>query len=289
MPTLRDILLDAGLPCGISLVILVLGQLIFWRKLDPFNRWMPGLAMAAALVVGLGFVFAWPRLPPSSAMDWPAWIAVLLVPAAVLTALVQGSFVARALVAGVLMALVAWLLLRTQIDKDWAAEAACLWIAKPACVAAIFWLLLDGLSVRSTGAGLPVVLMVSATACAATVSLYGSLKLGLAFGALAAVTGPLFVVALWARLFSIQRAGALVWAVTYCGLLIASRAFLGTLPLRSALILVGAPLLAWIDQAPGINRLSAPWRAGIQVVLVVVALAFAVVPAVIMFRETGGE
>jgi hypothetical protein len=211
------------------------------------------------------------------------------VPATVTAAILLRWFVFRAAFSAALLVLVSWLLLHTQIENDWTTTAAILWIAKPAGVAAIFWLLLDGMALRSTGIGLPLVLMLSATAGAVVVTLYGSLELGLAYGTLAAVTGPLFLIACWARSFSIQRAGALAWAVTYCGLLIAARAFLDTLPLTGALVLAGAPLLAWIDQAPGINRLSNRWRAALQVVLVTSALAFTVVPAMIAYRESGGE
>ncbi len=291
MFSLHDILFDIALPCGISLVVLLLGKLFFLRQIDPFNRWVPPLALALGVAVGEGFVFLWPTFPPPSVMDYLAFAGMISIPAALVVALMQRWFTIRTAIAVALMAMLIWLLLGKLNDDTWTSTQRWAWIGKSVGIAVLFWWLLDGLAGRSTGLGLPLVLMLAASASAIVLMLSDSLKMGLAMASLAAAMGPLFLVACWSRLFSIGRAGALVFALMYSGLLIAANFFLPDFPLRTPLILLGAPLLAWVEHLPGINRLSTPWRVTLQLILVGAALACAVVPAAIAFKQAnaGGE
>lgn len=288
MFSFHEILTQVLLPCGLSLAVLLLGQLVFRRRIDPFNRWVPPSALALGVAVGEGFVCDWPRLPPASNSDWLAFAGMAAVPAALVLALLQRWFVARVVIAAAGLGALLWLLDRGHASS-WTPLDGWAIFGKACGLAFCFWLLLDGLTGCSTGPGLPLVLTLSAAAVAVFMMTSGSQKLAMASAALAAAAGPLFLVGCWSRLFSVGRAGVLIFALLYCGLLAEARFTMDAIPLQRLLILLAAPLLAWVDQFPGINRLSNTWRVALQVVLVGAALAYAVGPAALAAKQAAGE
>jgi hypothetical protein len=184
-----------------------------------------------------------------------------------------------------LIAATIWFLSRSQIPLfGWRRFLIRMAIIAAGLVA--WWLLMDRLASRVRGASVPVVLMITAAVAALAITDAHSLFLGQLAGASAAALGAIGAAGLWFRKLSIARGGVLAVAVVLMGVVLAGHHF-ADLSMTDLILIVAAPLAAWVGELPVIKRPSARFAARIAAVLIV--LLIPLVPALNGLRETMRE
>jgi hypothetical protein len=266
-----------------------------WRKPHPARRragW--ALGIGAGMYAGCGVLGQWPRWPAPEDRDrflvilLPATVAVEVVAALAPLPRWAAWLLRLCLAAAVAPVLLYHSVYLTDLSgphsAEWSpAEAAVILLALAAALAAV-WGLLALLQSRASERSASPALALTALAAGLTVMLSGYFRGGLMGLPLAgAVAGA--TLASFAAPTQRGAGGSLgVGVVGLFGVLLIGR-FFGSLPTAAALVLLLAPLLAWVGEAPGVRRLWPALRAAARLVVVAVPLAVVVTYAVIRFAE----
>jgi hypothetical protein len=266
----------------------------------PGREWAgaESLGVATALLTGACLLGLAPQWPPREGQDR---LLLVLLPAAVAVEVVAGLFYRIPWLAwalrGIVAAVASPLLLHGSVYiSDSAGNGARSWpgaemwwiLGGLAAALAVNWLLLDRLAQRRAGRSVLLGLALAAGGSGVTIMLSayatgGQLGLPLAAGLIGvAVAAPLFSEA------SDLRRVVGVGVVSLFGLLILGR-FFGELTTTNAVLLFGAPLLAWVPELVSSERIG-PWlRAWTRVALVAIPIAVALALATLKFNDESGS
>jgi hypothetical protein len=292
MPDPIQILEALAASAAVALVVVAAGLLLSgWPRRAP----KPGFVNVGA-VVGLGVAWfvgcaalgQWPHWPPREGQDR---LLFLVLPAVLLVELVSAFPVVPRWLAWLLRILVAAGTARVLLhdttyladlagpgSREWTPAQAWLVLLGLAAALAAVWAAVVLLAERAHGRPLPAALAVTCAGAAIAIMLSGYAtggELGLPLAA--ALLGiSLASLALSGR---VEVTGVLgVGLVGLFGLLVIGR-FFGQLTTTHAALLLAAPLLCWLPELPYLRKLR-PWlRGGLQVALVAIPVAVAVVQA----------
>jgi hypothetical protein len=273
-------------------VLLLLGRP--WR---PFRRACPAagwvLGVAVGFLLGCGVLGIWPRWPLE--IDRDRWLGVLLpaVLAVELTAAFRGRagrlvWALRLLVA----AAAGRVLLHNTVyltgpgPSQWTPAEAVQSLGGPAVVLALVWVLLVQLAPRA-GRSLPLALAVSCAGTGVAVILSAYLTGGLMGLPLAAALCGV-VVASFAVPDPQHTTAAVGVAVVGLFALLVLGHFMVEMSTAHALVLLAAPLLAWLPEVPGPRRLPSWLRGALRIALVAIPVAVVVQQAWQRYTATGG-
>ena len=216
-----------------------------WPIREDMDRWL-GLVIPATLLVEL--LGAFPRIP-----RWPIWALRMVIAGLAARVLLHGSM---------------YLTGPAGPDSSaWTLPQAGLILGSIAAAEAAVWVLLARLSRRPAGASLPIALAIAIGTASMTVMLSAYLAGGQAgLPMSAAVLGAsLAALAFPDADRSIAPIGISV--VALASLLVIGR-FFGELRTDHAVLLLTAPLLAWLPELPKVRRLP-PWGRGLLRVFLV--------------------
>jgi hypothetical protein len=268
---------------GLALVAsaLVLGVCAWWgRRSAARPAWIEAgsvLGAGAGFYLGCRWLGLWPHWPPSEDLDR---LMILVVPAALAVELLAAfPRVPRWLVWPLRVAVVgcsARVLLHGSIylsdaagpaSGAWPPWQAVLILGSLGAAGAVVGILLDRLARRVPGAPVLVGLAIAAGGSAITIMLSGYATGGQAGLPLAAALLGASAVALVLPGPSRPTAPIGVAVVGLLSLLVMGR-FFGELRTAHAVLLLAAPLLAWLPELPRLRRLP-PWARGLARVLLV--------------------
>jgi hypothetical protein len=241
------------------------------------------LAIGVVFFVGGGVVLRWPRWPFAGPED--RLLAVIL-PALVLVEVVACRRVPRWLAWTMRFAVaasVAPVLLFDSIylansggpgSRLWTPGQIGLWLTGLAVVLAAVWVLLSFLTLRTSSRSVALVLAVVCAGAAPTIMFSGYLTGGPLLLPLAGALVGTAVASLAWPLPRGARPAVSIGIVLLFGVLLIGR-FFGELSDQNAVLLLLAPLLAWLPELPPGKHLR-PWARGIaSIILVALPMAYA--------------
>lgn len=266
MLSARDILLGVVVPLIVSAAIALLGQLA-WKRVAIGGA----LAVGVGFVVGCGLVFGM-KVPPGNAFEW-------VVPMGALAAVVGTA-------AEIVGFRWRWIWGVVMVGVAWGVAGPLMGVGMVAALAAVGWVwwgLWDGALKRAGGAWAGVVMTGVAGLVSLVLMLSDSQRIGQMGLALVGSVVAVWVLG-WAMKRDLWRGAGLAWAVVIYGLLLDGKYWAG-LTWPNAVLLLAAPLLAWVGDVAGVRRLTGWKRSAVRVAAVVVPVAIAVVLAVIEFQR----
>ena len=284
MPTPKWFLLGVLLPAAIAAGVVLLAALT--RKRHPDSRVTDvgsALGIGGAFIVGFWAASDWPSVPPRQANEW---LAVVLLPAAFVVACLgtlprrgtRSAWAGRVLLGTAIVPLLA----RPVIENEWSAQQALVYMDGAILLLLGGWLAMAHLARKQPSTALPLVMMLTGGAIGVTLMMSGTNVLGQYALSTAGALGAVAIVGLcWRSRHG--AAGAVDVAAVVLAALLTGGMLYADLPLWNALLLSGAPLLAWIGMMPGVRDWR-PWaRVLIQCIAVAIPLAFAVYRAQVVF------
>lgn len=267
MLQLKDILL------GLLLPLLLSGALAY--ALSTFRTSLGGaLAIAAGFVTAYTLLFRWPGLRPTNDYEW-------LIPGALAAALIgtaaELTYFRLRYIWGLIIPAVAYLTVRIQLTG----------IELAALLAAgyLFWLLWDHLLSRSPGPWSGTVMTGVAGFTSLVLMLSDSQKFGQMGLALLGATAAIWLLGYLTKR-DLYRGAALTWSLLLYSLLLNGKYWATPgLTWPNATLLLIAPLMSWIGEAPGVRHLN-PWkRTALRIIAVLLPVLIATTLAAIEFRK----
>ena len=286
----RDILIGIVLPMVFAAVCLVLVA----RPWGRGSRMHAALGWVLAVALGYGAAHLGLEGVPGEPLESQDWILLALLPGAVLIAILQvvpsvprGIVWAARVLLGAGMPVVLLLSYLRQVGEPWAvwtAVDAMMWLGGLGAVCSVVWVCLARLERHDPGRSLPLGIGCAAGAAGLTVLMsasqsIGQLGLALAAALLGATLGSIGLKRSDAAAGSTAIAPLVLMAVVIVG------HFYAELTAANALLLLLAPLGAWVGQVPQVRR-RPTWQCGlVRVGAVAVPAVIAVVLAAITFRR----
>ena len=274
---LKPLVLGAGLPLAVSLVVLVLTR---GRRPAPgtASSWGGALAVGGGYLIGQATLRGGPPVPPLERIDW-LWYLTL---GAVALGTLEGLLPARAwlrwgLRVPVGATVLAVLLL--PLLKTWGRDEMLGWLGGLGAALFVFWLALDSLTERVAGVGPPLLLLLLALGVTLVLLLSGSAVLGqLGLAVTASLAGSLILACL-AVLRLPPRGLATVVGTVLPGLWLLGY-FYAEVPAASAALLAAALPTAALGQVGPVRKRLPPWQTlAVSVLLLLVLVTAAVVLA----------
>lgn len=212
-----------------------------WRE----RGWPVPLALGAGYATSHVWARGWPELLPPGATELPLHFAVLAALLGVAQAVFRLPGITRWVLRAAVSAGVAYLLLRNLLAHAYTGMGErALWLGGVGGALFASWSALEWRAARIPGVGLPATMLVTAGGGAVALVLgHAAVSSGHMAGMLAAATGPLLVYAWLRPEAKLDRGGVTVYALVASTLWISGFLF-ADLPPWSALLLLGAPLLA---------------------------------------------
>jgi hypothetical protein len=216
---------------------------------------------AGALAARLGTTPLPHQFPPIDVTDW--------IPVIVLTAMLLGVCESLRPSPGwarwenrlLLALLVLRLILGPLPDIDWTTRQNLAWLAGLVVAVLFAWANLEALAARRSTAALSPSILVTAASTTVALLLSGSLVLAQIGAGLASALGIIWLLSWWLPDRSLSPGGIPVLVATLGALLIEGQVYAGLAP-AAALLLVSAPLAAWLGFAGPAARL-APWQSAL--------------------------
>jgi len=261
--------------CVSAALVLIIGRRASRDSLR--GRWASLLALGCGLAAGDLALRLLPRCPPANGLD--RFLTIVL-PAAFLIELpAAAGGVPRRLVTLLRFALavaIGPILLYGSVYLDgphrqWTTSEASLILGAAAAALVVVWQLLERLEERSSGAAVPVALALTLQSAGLAIMLAGYLKGGAAAFPIAA---SLAGVALASR--GLSQSASLpsplgVAVVSLYGILLIGR-FFGGLSTGTALVMLLAPLAAWIAEFPPLRPRTPRLLGALQILLTAIPL-----------------
>lgn len=240
-------LLQQFLPGILAAALICGGVLTISGWLCARNPWGAAVAIGLAYAGGHAVVTGWPSLPPHTAAQWLAWVALAGLIAGILDAFLHPGKQVRAFLWLVVCAGLFRLLVQPRFRHGWSTAEGWLWVAGLAIVAGSLTWSLERVARRQTTAfSLPLTLTIVAAGTSATLMLSGSLLLGQLASILAAAVAMMFALTLLTpRILPDGRGVSPVSALLLTSLWICGY-FYAELPATSALLLLLAPVSGMI-------------------------------------------
>ena len=289
---------------AMGLAALVAGSFVFglgrpWRAPNAARMRIGGvLGLAAGIIVGCWQMDAPPTWPPREDHDrllllllplvtaveiviaviarprWLPWLLRLIVAAAAAPILLWGSSYITDLTG--------------PRSREWTIAQAVLIFTSLAVLLAIVWWAMWLLTKRSACRSVPVMLALISAGAAVTILLSGYASAGQSGLNLPATLVGVIVASLVIRGTPQMNGVVGVGVVVLFGLLIEGR-FFGHLSTTYALLLTGAPLLAWCAEVPGLRRKSLLAQRFVRVILPMIPVTVALVLAQRQFVADSGQ
>jgi hypothetical protein len=268
VPTIGDILLEFLLPA-----LIVAAGFFFGFKLGRWGQWLFTVACAAGFALADCRIAGTPRWPPGNGdvSYWIIWFSIPLAALGILDSLLRPPLFVRALVILMLARLAIRALLAPVEPKDIELIVDAL-----SLVATVWWLAMESLAQRRPGMTMPLVLFLTFAGAAGLLALSNNIKPSQAAATLAAMSAGISIVAWIMPQLSLAQGPILVLGVPLLALLVLVHFYYYTEPpLASVVLLLTAPLFAWLGEWDAILRLRPAWRWLIRLTPVVLALALA--------------
>jgi len=263
---------------AIALPLLLAAGLFAFR-----HKWVAPVALGVGLALSVFGTNGWPGFPPVDAIQWLGFLAIVWMIVGVIDSLRPWPTIARLAIA-ILVALVTVWLISANQRPNWSSSESILWIG--GFTLAIFGLTIstDRLLARTTPGISALQLALLAIATAMVIAMTGSQSLANRAGTLAVV---LIIAFVWSRRSQLGRGTAIVFVPLWAAILIAHWLYAASesSPLISFLLLTITPPLCWFGQIPAIQRRSRWTKWAIQLSLVIVPLAVAVILVAIPFAR----
>jgi hypothetical protein len=253
-----------------------------WRR-----RGLPEVGLwAGPLAAGVGAILCQLWSPPEWMLprgylpkqntDWLVYLTAASVLVGLIEAYTAGANRLHGRLQILLLLAVLITLVANKTRSDWTGLETISWLLGLATVGAIVWGAIDDLSAHAPGPTVPLLMVILAIGSSLVASLSGSVKVGQFVAGPAAALGAFFVLSCvrW-DLAWLRGALPVVFAVLAgCGLM---GYFYSEVPIVCAILLVAAPLVAWlVGLGPG--RRLRPWKATLfyaAATLIPVAVAIA--------------
>lgn len=274
-------------------VVAGLAWFISWRLWNghgaaPQKHWGGPVALAGGYIAAYLVIVSWPPFPPISASHRMFYLAAF----ACFIALGESWWARHAYtrwpVRICTTALFAGYLLHPLLEHTWGPVEGFLWLGALTVATAVTWGFLETLAEKRSGMSLPIALWLTCAMAGAAFALSGSAFLGQLAGALAAVFGAAVVVSLWAGGFSLKSGSITTFALLFSGLL-CQGCFFAELPVVSGLLLLVAPLAAWIGELQAVAQWR-PWKsATLRVAAVALFAGIGLAIALAIFLNTPAD
>ena len=218
-----------------------------WRKQAPVvdGFWGGALGLGLGYLAGHAGLQGLPGFPPAEATQWLVYLALAAPLLGLATALREVPAWLRLGLQVVFSFATPTVLLHQMITHTWGVEAGAVLIVGLGTGIFLLWTVIEALSRRETGPSLPLALTIVAAGSAAVVLFSGSASLGQLGGVLAATLSVAFSVACFKPSLTLARGAVPVVVVLLSALWIIGF-FFAEVQLPSALLLVVAPLAAWV-------------------------------------------
>lgn len=285
MITSTWLLHGAAIPALLCAAVVFLAGLVLRAHPWVVTGWAWPVAIASGFAVGYYATDGWPPLPPTESQHW---LICVVVPLALIDCIVIDAFESRKSLQWVSKILLAAgtppLLLQSYLQYSWQLREATIWLGSLSVAILLLWWLLDHLRDRAAAPGMMWILVLNAGATGLVLMVSGSNllgQLGLAFAA-TLLGGSIASLALPRDLAAPASTGLIV--LILAGLWLNGYFYAELTPLN-ALLLAGAPLAAWITQAPVISQLTGLKLLFIRLAIVAGPLLVALVLATIKFNQ----
>ena len=281
---------DAVSPVLVPAILAGFIWLVSWRlwnrnSTSANGHWGGALAFAGGYVAAYVVMKSWPTFPPVSAEHWIVYFAII---AGIVAAAERWWGAAAWSRWPVMIALtfgLAWFELRSLRIYEWSASGTAAWIAGLVVLTTFVWDQLDRLAKRRPSPTTPAALWVVTTGAAVSFVLSKSAFLGQLSGALSAIFGAAFVLALWGHKLPLNRGAISVFVLVFSGLLWQGR-FFSNLPTATAILLLLAPLGLWASEF-GEPAEGNPWKIRLaRTAAVLIPVVIAVAIAAFYFFQT---
>jgi hypothetical protein len=278
MLTLRDVLVGLVLP-ALAGAAMFFGS---WRRPRPGSAEKTGndasaavpFALAVGYVVGDTGLFGTPRFPPGEAVHWLPGAAILMGILPLVLRLVWGKPPATLVAVGLVFAATIYAMAKPFVEFSWSTGESVVWLAGTWIAAMALTLGLAAAMKNERGVLIPTGLVVVLGLGAAVVMMSGSQTIGQRAGMLPATLAPLVVLGI---LFHTNITGSEVapmLVLLFGGLLLCTHWFSELTALNAVLLLL-APLGAWIVKIPAVRSLRNWQRALVTTTTMAIPAAIA--------------
>jgi hypothetical protein len=263
----------------ISAVLVLLAGLIF-RRYEK-NRVAVPLALGLGYCLGWLGLWGWPRFPPNVAEHWVFFAAAGVALLSAIDGWSNWRWWIRAAGALAVMITVSWLTLGPAIENSYGAKKGACLVAGWGIAGCMWWWGGEGLSTRASGAWTNLILTLTAGAMGQVLMMSGSLVMGQMALILAAGLAGAMGSAWWLG-WSMSRAGVIMAGSVIFGITIAAYEY-SNLTLVNGILLLAAPMGAWIAELPLLRERRAWVRGLVRIAGAVAIMAPAQIMALVKF------